>query len=138
MRSGSRLKGVAVLQVCCFLLCMIATFRPDAMAQRKPKKAPATPGPMLSLGNLHFTTPEFTLGLVRSSQTVAYLKADDLDFTPEDLLVERSKDGDFHVRVGLAAGSDFVPDARLRIEQPGEKRMESTTQRIRFSRNGTP
>ena len=55
---------------------------------------------MLSRGTVDFDTPEFTLTLVRSSQTVAALKpkgAGDFDFTPGDLLVERSKDGYVHL-----------------------------------------
>jgi len=55
---------------------------------------------MLSPGTLDFDTPEFTLTLVRSSQTVAALKpkgAGDFDFTPGDLLIERSQDGYFHL-----------------------------------------
>jgi hypothetical protein len=55
---------------------------------------------MLSQGTLDFDTPEFTLTLVRSSQTVVALKpkrAGDFDFTPGDLLVERSKDGYVHL-----------------------------------------
>jgi hypothetical protein len=101
MRSGNRLKYVGVVQVCLLLLS-------TAIGQEEPKKAPATPGPMLSQGNLDFTTPEFMLGLVRSSQTVAYLKADGFDFTPGDLLVERSRDGYFHlgdITLRLRAGN---------------------------------
>lgn len=55
---------------------------------------------MLSQGTVDFEIPSFTLTLVRSSQTVAALKpkgAGDFDFTPGDLLVERSKDGYFHL-----------------------------------------
>ncbi len=55
---------------------------------------------MLAQGKMDFETPEFTLSLVRSSQTVAALKPkgeNDFDFTPGDLLVERSKDGYFHL-----------------------------------------
>jgi hypothetical protein len=69
-------------------------------AQEEKKKLPPTPGPMLSQGTEDFDTPDFTLKLVRSSQTVAALKpkgAGDFDFTPGDLLVERSKDGYFHL-----------------------------------------
>jgi len=55
---------------------------------------------MLSQGTEDFDTPDFTLTLVRSSQTVAALKpkgAGGFDFTPGDLLVERSKNGYFHL-----------------------------------------
>jgi len=67
--------------------------------QRREKEAP-TPGPMLEEGFLDLETPAFSLRLVRSSQTVAALKpkgARDFDFTPGDLLVERSKDGYYHM-----------------------------------------
>ena len=69
-------------------------------AQEEKKKQPPVPGPMLSQGTVDFDTPEFTLTLVRSSQTVAALRpkgAGDFDFTPADLLIERSKDGYFHL-----------------------------------------
>ena len=69
-------------------------------AQEQQKKAPATPGAMLSQGTVDFDTPDFTLTLVRSSQTVAALKpkgGDGFDFTPGDLLVERSQNGYFHL-----------------------------------------
>jgi len=80
-------------------------------AQEEKKKEPPTPGPMLSQGTEGFDTPDFTLTLVRSSQTVAALKpkgAGDFDFTPGDLLVERSKDGYFHlgdITLRLRAGT---------------------------------
>lgn len=63
------------------------------------KKAPS-PGPMLDQGIQDYETPNFTLSLVRSSQTVAALKpkgADGFDFTPGDLLVARSQNGYFHL-----------------------------------------
>ena len=68
---------------------------------------------MLSQGTMDFDTPEFTLSLVRSSQTVAALKSkapDKFDFTPGDLLAARSHDGYYHlgdldirIRVGGAS-----------------------------------
>ena len=71
------------------------------IAQTNSGPAPATtPGPMLSQGVIPIATPDFTLSLVRSSQTVAALKpngADGFDFTPGDLLVERSQDGYYHL-----------------------------------------
>ena len=56
--------------------------------------------PMLDQGTVDLDTPDFTLTLVRSSQTVAALKpkgADGFDFTPGDLLNDRSKDGYVHL-----------------------------------------
>ena len=82
-----------------------------AAAQEGKKKEPPTPGPMLSQGTVDFDTPEFTLSLVRSSQTVAALKpkgANGFDFTPGDLLIARSKDRYFHlgdITLRLRSGS---------------------------------
>jgi Family of unknown function (DUF5695) len=71
----------------------------SASAQQAAKKA-AVPGPMLDEGIVDFDTPEFTLSLVKSSQTVAALKPkgdEGFDFTPGDLLVARSQNGYFHL-----------------------------------------
>ena len=68
-------------------------------AQNTDKKAPS-PGPMLEQGIQDYNTPEFTLSLVRSSQTVAALKpkgAEGFDFTPGDLMIARSQNGYFHL-----------------------------------------
>ena len=79
--------------------------------QREPKK-PAVPGPMLDQGIETIDTPDFTLSLVKSSQTVAALKpkgADGFDFTPGDLLIARSQNGFFHLgdlTVRLRTGQD--------------------------------
>ena len=89
------------------------------MAQQRPKEPP-TPGPMLEQGFLDLDTPAFSLRLVRSSQTVAALKpkgAGDFDFTPGDLLVERSRDGYYHL-------GDI--DLRLRQGSSGEWKSYST------------
>lgn len=85
----------------CFAMSLIVTLHSWAAPQEnEKKKQPPTPGPMLSQGTVDLDTPEFKLSLVRSSQTVAALKpktAGDFDFTPGDLLVERSKDGYFQL-----------------------------------------
>ena len=65
-----------------FLLCLAAGNR---SAHKPPRKKAPTPGPMLNQGIVNYDTPDFTLSLVRSSQTVAALKpkgADGFDFTP--------------------------------------------------------
>ena len=80
-----------------------------------PKKLP-TPGPMLSQSVENFETPDFTLSLVKSSQTVAALKpkgAEEFDFTPGDLLVERSQNGYFHLgditlRLRTSSGANWA------------------------------
>jgi hypothetical protein len=68
--------------------------------QQLPVQKPPVPGPMLDQGIMTLNTPEFTLKLVRSSQTVAALlpkAANGFDFTPGDLLAERSRDGYYHL-----------------------------------------
>jgi len=55
---------------------------------------------MLDQGTFTFDTPDLSLVLVRSSQTVAALRTkgpDAFDFTPGDLLVERSRNGYYHL-----------------------------------------
>lgn len=71
-----------------------------ACAQEHRPETPPTPGPMLAQGTQDYATPDFTLTLVKSSQTVAALKpkgAGGFDFTPGDLLVQRSQDGYYHL-----------------------------------------
>jgi hypothetical protein len=93
----------------CFALSFLLALQCSAQEQKK--KEPPVPGPMLGAGTVDFDTPEFTLTLVRSSQTVAALKpkaSSDFDFTPGDLLIARSKDGYFHlgdITLRLRAGN---------------------------------
>ena len=91
-----------------------------AVLARQQQKEPPTPGPMLEQGYLDLDTPAFSLRLVRSSQTVAALKpkgAGDFDFAPGDLLIERSRDGYYHL-------GDM--DLRLRSGTSGEWKGYST------------
>ena len=110
--------AVASLIGSCLLALALAA---PAAAQEKKPKAPPTPGPMLEQGTMDLDTPDFTLTLVRSSQTVAALKpknAGGFDFTPGDLLVERSQNGYFHL-------GDI--DLRLRSGTSGEWQNYSTS-----------
>ena len=69
-------------------VALISAVNLGCSAQKKDKAA-TKPGPMLDQGTIDLDTPDFTLSLVRSSQTVAALKpkgADGFDFTPGDLL----------------------------------------------------
>src|SRR6266851_9476626 len=80
------------LFLCLLTLMLIPASNLGCSAQKK--------GLMLDQGTVDLDTPDFTLSLVRSSQTVAALKpkgADGFDFTPGDLLVERSQDGYYHL-----------------------------------------
>jgi hypothetical protein len=96
MKSNRLVLGTSSSMVV-FLLCLMSG---NALAQQPPKKKAPAPGPMLHQGIVSYDTPDFTLSLVRSSQTVAALKpkgADGFDFTPGDLLSERSQNGYFHL-----------------------------------------
>src|SRR5580658_2659726 len=89
--------GTVVFSMVTFLPSLISI---DSFAQRTNEKTLPTPGAMLEQGLADYDSPDFTLTLVRSSQTVAALKpkgADGFDFTPADLLTERSQDGYFHL-----------------------------------------
>jgi hypothetical protein len=89
-------------------------------SQEQRKKEAPVPGPMLEQGYLDLDTPGFSVRLVRSSQTIAALKpkgAGDFDFTPADLLVERSKNGYYHL-------GDI--NLRLRTGDSGEWKSYST------------
>ena len=92
-------KHPAVVTLLCSFALALALVAPTQAQEKKPK-APPTPGPMLEQGMIDLDTPDLTLTLVRSSQTVAALKpkgAAGFDFTPGDLLVERSQNGYFHL-----------------------------------------
>src|SRR5213079_1596641 len=119
MRRGYFRLAKAILP-CLLAPYLIAALCERSGAQERAHKEPPTPGPMLAQGRITLDTPEFTLDLVRSSQTVAGLKpkaAPEFDFTPGDLLVERSKDGYYHL-------GDI--DLRLRTERSGEWKNYST------------
>jgi len=100
MASGkSRTVGCALPRLWFSSFAMGCVLLATAGAQNKPK-TPPTPGPMLQGGTIELETPEFNVTLVRSSQTVAAFKPKsnpDFDFTPGDLLIERSQDGYFHL-----------------------------------------
>src|SRR5258708_2134176 len=101
------------------LALLLAPLHLWAQGNDQKKPAPA-PGPMLADGTVTLKSPDFTLTLVRSSQTVAALKTNTteaFDFTPGDLVVERSKDGYYHL-------GDL--DLRLRVGTSGEWKSYST------------
>ncbi|HLQ78447.1 MAG TPA: DUF5695 domain-containing protein, partial [Terriglobia bacterium] len=77
-------------------LCLIAVPLLAVIAQNPPGTGPAV-APTLGLdqGTLDFDTPEFTLKLVKASQTIAALQpkgAGGFDFTPADRLANRAAD----------------------------------------------
>lgn len=99
MRSG-RLRFASRISSCLLVLSLAPALRHEAAAQGRRVQVAPTPGPMLAQGIVNFETPDFDLSLVRSSQTIAALKpkgADGFDFTPGDLLIERSQNGYYHL-----------------------------------------
>src|SRR6266571_3222884 len=125
MRGGSfRLANLIPLFF--LVLCLILVVHEKSTAQERAHKEPPTPGPMLAQGTITFDTPEFTLDLVRSSQTVAALKpkvAPEFDFAPGDLLVDRSKDGYYHLgdlnlRVRMGNSGDWKNYSTALARQP--------------------
>jgi hypothetical protein len=120
MKKGSFLAGSMISKGLLTLLSLFVLWQ-GLPAQQDGKKESLTPGAMLAQGKVTLDTPDFTLELVRSSQTVASLKpkmASDFDFTPGDILVERSKDGYYHL-------GDL--DLRLRTGDSGEWKNYSTS-----------
>ncbi|HTS07598.1 MAG TPA: DUF5695 domain-containing protein [Candidatus Eisenbacteria bacterium] len=113
----NRLLQCIFLAILVFILLALFV---SASAQNPKEKKPPVPGPMLEQGIVNYETPEFTLSLVRSSQTVAALKpkgSDGFDFTPGDLLVARSQNRYFHL-------GDLT--LRLRTQNSGEWSNYST------------
>jgi hypothetical protein len=110
----------SAIVVCLLIAAFVGVLQNQAAAQERKPRPPAKPGPMLDQGIANYDTPDFTLSLVRSSQTVAALKpkgTDGFDFTPGDILVERSRDGYYHL-------GDI--DLRLRVGTSGEWKSYST------------
>ena len=107
----------------CELIFCISAFFCAAVRAQEPKKTPPQPGPMLTDGVDQFDTPDFKLSLVRSSQTIAALhpKSDaQFDFTPGDLLTERSHDGFYHlgdIDIRLRSGSGEWKDFSTALQR---------------------
>ena len=88
-----------ILRLACLLLAAVALTSHPA-GQERTQKPPAGPGPMLDAGVMTAAVPDFTVELVKSSQTIAALRprgAEGFDFTPGDLLAARSHDGYYHL-----------------------------------------
>src|SRR6185437_3019443 len=103
-----------------FGLATALTLHARAAAQSRRLPQQVRQGEMLADGIVSFSTPDFDLSLVRSSQTVAALKpkgADGFDFTPGDLLEQGSTGGYYHL-------GDI--DLRLRAGTSGDWRTYST------------
>jgi len=93
-------------------LCLVGMFFLVVVGQNPQGARGAAPGPAtlgLEEGTLDFDTPDFSLKLVRASQTVAALQpkgSNGFDFTPADRLESRAGDrfnslGDITFRVSV-------------------------------------
>ena len=120
-------------------LVLLAQAGSAAVAQQQGRGAPAPPTPTLGLenGTLDFDTPDFTLKLVRDSQTIAALQPKGakgmdantpFDFTPADQLTVRQGDrynhlGDIHLRIQQAGWRDgaWVDLASSNVRKPVAK-----------------
>ncbi len=119
MRNSAKFCGVTLAFFLAAAICLsLLHYRTEAQGRRG---TPTTvPGRMLAQGTFSIETPDFDLSLVRSSQTVAALKpkgAGGFDFTPGDLLVQRSQNGYYHL-------GDI--DFRLRTGMSGDWKSYST------------
>jgi hypothetical protein len=104
-----RSRGLWVLSA--LIVCILALVIHRTLAGESTSKSVRALGPMLDQGIADYDTPDFTLSLVRSSETVAALKAkvaNGFNFAPGDLLASRSGDGYFH-----------LGDLTLRLRQEG-------------------
>ena len=99
---------------CVLLLSIGAASTAQGQQPRGPRVLP--PGPMLDGGQVSLSTPELKVDLLRYSGTVASLTPSNdaaLDYTPGDLLKQRSADtfyhlGDLDVRYRVARASDWT------------------------------
>lgn len=109
---------------------LLFSFTQQAQNQQAQPNRPAptpTPTPTLGLeqGYLEFDTPDFTVKLVKASQTIAALVpkgqpkgGNEFDFTPADRLDRRAGDGHYHL------GDVTI---RVRAGKTGEWKEYSTT-----------
>jgi hypothetical protein len=113
--SFARLASLRIVLACGVLLVPGITLAAEGQGPHGPRVLP--PGPMLDGGHLALSTPELKIDLLRYSGTVASLSPASqptLDYTPGDLLKERSANtfyhlGDLDVRyraVGAAGWTD--------------------------------
>lgn len=133
MRHGRRSRVATLLVAITLSIPFVVSDR--AAAQGPGRKPAPKPGPMLDRGTFVVEAPDFRLTLVRTSQTVAALEpkaAAGFDFTPGDRLVERSRDGYYHLgdldlrvrRQGAAEWTSYStaqlrkPVATLRVSSP--------------------
>lgn len=128
MRIRSITRPVAVIMIAAATVLPVKT-----EAQRRGERRDRTPVLGLEKGTSEFVTSNFRLGVLNSTQTVAFLKTNDteaFDFTPGDRLEERSSNGFYHLgdlNIGLRRGGgawEYYSTARRRNDvemlEPGK------------------
>ena len=120
MKIKSIVQPVAVMMMAAATLVPLKT-----EAQRRGERRDRTPVLNLEKGTSEFETANFRLGVLNSTQTVAFLKTNDaeaFDFTPGDRLQERSSNGFYHLgdlNIGLRTGDgpwEYYSTARKRSD----------------------
>ncbi len=118
MKITSIAKPVTVMMVAAATLIPLKT-----EAQRRGERRDRTPVLNLEKGTSEFETANFRLGVLNSTQTVAFLRTNDeeaFDYTPGDRLQERSSNGFYHLgdlNIGLRTGDgpwEYYSTARNR------------------------
>ncbi len=124
MRHGRRSRVATLLVAIALSIPLVVSDR--AAAQGPGQKPAPKPGPMLDRGTFAVEAPDFRLTLVRTSQTVAALEpkaAAGFDFTPGDRLVERSRDGYYHLgdldlRVRRQGAAEWTSYSTAQVRRP--------------------
>ena len=117
--STRNIPGITTAILLALVLFPLVNQAQNPPAQNRQPAAPPTLG--LEQGYLEFDTPDFTLKLVKASQTIAALQPKDgqgFDFTPADRLAQRASDGHYHL-------GDLM--IRVRVGNTGEWKEYSTT-----------
>jgi len=118
MKIRSIARPVAVMMITAATVIPLKT-----EAQRRGERRDRTPVLGLEKGTREFETADFRLGVLNSTQTVAFLRTNDseaFDFTPGDRLQERSSNGFYHLgdlNIGLRTGDgawEYYSTARKR------------------------
>jgi hypothetical protein len=111
--------------VAAILIAAATVFPLKTEAQRRGEMRDRTPVLGLEKGTRDFETDNFRLGVLNSTQTVAFLKTNDaesFDFTPGDRLAERSSNRFYHLgdlNIGLRSGGgdwEYYSTARKRSD----------------------
>jgi hypothetical protein len=132
--SLARLASLRIVLACGVLLIPGIALAVDGQGPHGPRVLP--PGPMLDGGHLALSTPELKIDLLRYSGTVASLSPTSqpaLDYTPGDLLKERSANtfyhlGDLDVRYRAVGAAGWTDVSTAFARKPVEVLSANATQ----------